>query len=894
MLITSQGINHYYLYYLNSNSITIKIKGSGLQTVSNSYIIPDEIYLNDGNQIASNTNQVTLTEETSTLILKFNDNQISGAGLFSDLTNILEIDLSNCAFTDMASMFKGCTSLTSINFSGVDSSSVHDFYSLFLNCESLISVDLSELNILGVTDFRDMFTGCNNLKYINLVNYDESTLSGDYYSIQIDEAIAKNLVICLNEEKAPTLYNSVNSGLCHVFYCGENWKQQSLNYNEESNSCVENNYIGEDTTELINGDEGENSVTNINTNIFSQKIENNDNILKKFFIDNTDNASMGKEIVDDIIDSIKAGDFKQFMEETNETQLIKKSDDKTYQVSTLSSQMNNEDIISINFGDCEEKLKNSSNINNNEELIIFKIVHEVPESKTQVVEYTLFTMSGKQLNLDICKDSSILYNIPVDIEEKDIYKYNPKSDFYNDVCFQYTSESGTDMSNYDRKNEFNEKNMALCEKNCEFKEYNKEDKKVVCDCKVKNVFNTLDNIDKKDLLEKFSNYKNIFNLEVFNCFKLLFSKKGLITNIGSYVIFSIIFIYLINLFLFVFKGYHLFYKGINKILEQNINNKNNNDLINSKKNNNESKRDKVKSKTEVKKKKNDLISFPPNKRNNKKKISKKSKTKRRKKHKSQHLSEAKDIFTSKNEIKLEVQKINEKKENRNDYEMNSLSYEEAQKSDDRTYCEYYLSLIRTKQLFVFTFYTKSDYNSRLIKIIFFFTSFSLYYTIKALFFNDSVLHVIYENSGAYDFIYQLPQILYSTIISTLLGVILSKLSLTQVNVLEIKNSDKDRDSREYKNEFNNFIKKIKIKFILFFVINFLLLILFWYYLSCFCAVYKNTQVYLIKDVLISFGMSLIYPFFINLLPGIFRIYSLKDKNKNHTCMYYTSKVLQFI
>ena len=167
MFITSQGIHLNYLYYLNSNSITIKIKGSGLQTVSNSYIIPDEIYLNDGNQIASNTNQVTLTEETSTLILKFNDNQISGAGLFSDLTNILEIDLSNCAFTDMASMFKGCTSLTSINFSGVDSSSVHDFYSLFLNCESLISVDLSELNILGVTDFRDMFTGCNNLKYRN-------------------------------------------------------------------------------------------------------------------------------------------------------------------------------------------------------------------------------------------------------------------------------------------------------------------------------------------------------------------------------------------------------------------------------------------------------------------------------------------------------------------------------------------------------------------------------------------------------------------------------------------------------------------------------------------------------------------------------------------------------
>ena len=72
MFITSQGIHLNYLYYLNSNSITIKIKGSGLQTVSSSYINPDEIYLNDV-LIGSNTNQVTLTEETSTLILKFND-----------------------------------------------------------------------------------------------------------------------------------------------------------------------------------------------------------------------------------------------------------------------------------------------------------------------------------------------------------------------------------------------------------------------------------------------------------------------------------------------------------------------------------------------------------------------------------------------------------------------------------------------------------------------------------------------------------------------------------------------------------------------------------------------------------------------------------------------------
>ena len=87
---------------------------------------------------------------------------------------------------------------------------------------------------------------------------------------------------------------------------------------------------------------------------------------------------------------------------------------------------------------------------------------------------------------------------------------------------------------------------------------------------------------------------------------------------------------------------------------------------------------------------------------------------------------------------------------------------------------------------------------------------------------------------------------------------------------------------------------IKFKFILFFIINFLLLILFWFYLSCFCTVYKNTQIYLIKDTLISFGLSMVYPFFICLFPCIFRIYSLSSrKNKRKYC-YSFSKLLQLI
>ena len=62
-----------------------------------------------------------------------------------------------------------------------------------------------------------------------------------------------------------------------------------------------------------------------------------------------------------------------------------------------------------------------------------------------------------------------------------------------------------------------------------------------------------------------------------------------------------------------------------------------------------------------------------------------------------------------------------------------------------------------------------------------------------------------------------------------------------------------------------------LKFILYFIISIIFLLFFWYYLSMFCTIYRNTQYHLIKDTLISFGSSLIEPFGLCLLPGLLRI-----------------------
>ena len=161
---------------------------------------------------------------------------------------------------------------------------------------------------------------------------------------------------------------------------------------------------------------------------------------------------------------------------------------------------------------------------------------------------------------------------------------------------------------------------------------------------------------------------------------------------------------------------------------------------------------------------------------------------------------------------------------------------------------------------------------------------ALFFTVNTLFFDDATMHKIYIDKGKYSFIYQIPFIIYSTIISSVINSIIKYLSLSENNIIEIKTNKKV--------EINVIKKCIKIKIILFFVFKFLFLLFFWYYTSCFCAIYRNTQYHLIKDTMISFGLSLLYPIFLCLLPGIFRIYSLRASKQDKECIYKISNFIQ--
>ena len=227
----------------------------------------------------------------------------------------------------------------------------------------------------------------------------------------------------------------------------------------------------------------------------------------------------------------------------------------------------------------------------------------------------------------------------------------------------------------------------------------------------------------------------------------------------------------------------------------------------------------------------------------------------------------------------------------NDEELNDLKYELALKYDHRTFSEYYISLLRIKHIVLFTFFNNNDYNSKIIKLDLFLFSFGLYFTINTLFFTDKTMHQIYKDKGVFKIIYQLPQIICSSLICSIINIFIKLLALSQGLILKFR---KKKDIKDLNKRMLILDKKLRIKIILYFLFSTIFLLFFWYYFSIFCAIYVNTQSHLIKDTLISITTSFISPFVINLIPGMFRIPSLSKKKNKKNYLYGISKIIQMI
>ena len=423
-------------------------------------------------------------------------------------------------------------------------------------------------------------------------------------------------------------------------------------------------------------------------------------------------------------------------------------------------------------------------------------------------------------------------------------------------------------------------------------------------------------INKNKLLDNFKNLKNIANFNLLKCVHILFSEEGLSKNVGFFILNFFILFHIITLFILCLSHFDFLKNNIKDIIfwitkgkkEKEIkNNNNNNTKININNiNNNSIKKDNIminiknykkinvreKGKMVIKTKrikvlKKDLEDFINN--NN---VINKSSYRDLIILNGNKISYNKNILPEKNS-NSKIDKIENIIEimDYTDDELNDLSYDSALEIDKRSFCQFYVSLLKTKHEIIFAFFYNKDYNLRIIKIDLFFFGFALNYTVNGFFFNDSTMHNVYESKGLFDFEYQLPIIFYSSIISMFIGSLVQMLGLSNDLIIDF---NKNQELEDINERGIKLIKKLKIKFVFYFILSFMLLLFFLYYISMFNAVYRNTQFILLEDTLMGFGASLIYPFVIYLFPGFFRIPALSAPQKNKKYLYNFSKLFTIL
>ena len=503
----------------------------------------------------------------------------------------------------------------------------------------------------------------------------------------------------------------------------------------------------------------------------------------------------------------------------------------------------------VNLTVCEKALKKYYNLSESENLLILKgtSIKNYTQYLSKDVIYNIISPSlWKSLSLEPCKDIMITIinefnagnlktTIPLmqnkisAVVENGYDAFSSESPFYNDLCTPFTNENGNDVLLDERRTDYFLESINICREDCNFLGYNVSTNQYSCECPiVSDGTNEKKEIISKKLPEDFYKKHTFSNIKVFKCSSQVFSPEGQKKNFGSYTLLACL-SGMIGVIVFYFiKGT----KRLDEIFKGFVKEGNN-------------------------------ISNPP-----------KNEVKVEPEDKSNPDSKVKSINKGVGEIY--------KGDLLSDVSLNNADFEEANNKDDRSYLSIYWSLLKMKQLFIFTFYTNNDGNLREIKIGLFILFVSFYFAYTALFFNDTIMRNIYIYKGNTNAAVHIPNIILSSLCCLIMNFLVKLVSLSERDLLKIKKDNSLAASTK---------KKIKIKTYILFFVSIALILLCWYYVAAFCAVFKNSQGHYFLNVLIAFLVCNIWPCVTSLIAPAMRRYSFK---KNSPCMYKASKIVAYI
>jgi hypothetical protein len=515
---------------------------------------------------------------------------------------------------------------------------------------------------------------------------------------------------------------------------------------------------------------------------------------------------------------------------------------------------------------------------------------------------------------------------------------NINDPFFNNICFPY-SEDNLDIILKDRIKYFYQ-NYSFCDSDCIYENINLEKNIISCTCSI----NHLDNIQRNDASIPIFKKKILSKLQestlgVIKCYKLVFTKSKL-RNIGFWTFCIGIIcrcIFITNYFIY---GISPIKKYINEEMNKyhyiednktdlfsipnNVNINSNLATINVQKKKKKKKKIKIKRKVLKKRKENmptsseNEIIQTDNRMN--KNIKEKNGSDNHIKNTNNNtlkrtytlkeiiedeLKERKDVSKYYNLIKIDANNSSDKTLIFSKYTIDNNDYELALIYENRSFCRLFFIFYVAKNDLLNTFCIKTPMNLKILRINLLLLSIGSDFIFNSLFYFSDNISDQYHYEGEHEFSNSFFLNLFSTIISTCLSIFIAFLfrMLTESNddfeecfreeEAKMRKDDNYIVSNERKYEIKNGIIKtlkiLKIKIIIFNLLDLIIFLFSSYYMIAFCEVYKNTQINWFTDSISSFFLSFLAQILTSFILIILYEISLKYK----CCLFY-KLVLFFI
>ena len=171
-----------------------------------------------------------------------------------------------------------------------------------------------------------------------------------------------------------------------------------------------------------------------------------------------------------------------------------------------------------------------------------------------------------------------------------------------------------------------------------------------------------------------------------------------------------------------------------------------------------------------------------------------------------------------------------------------MDYDDAIDNDKRTFWQYFCEKIKDNQIIINSFFIQGIIKRKSIKIAEFIVIVDIYLLTNGLFYSDSYISEIFnsnEKETLYSFIPRsIDRFIYTTILINIIAYVINFFFIDEMKIKKILLRNKN-NALNLRFEISEILKSIFKNIRILIIINYILIIFSWYYLSCFNNVYPN-------------------------------------------------------